>query len=241
MSAPWSSMWVAHEWRSTWGVRRSPRPDRVAVLAHHAPGPLAAEPAAPLVQEHRLGVAPPGPLLGAIGARSRPVRARRRGRRGRSGRAGRCAPWPPCRRPAAGPTSRSTSPSDRPTSSEIRSAGAVEDLEEGPVPAGHGVVADDRVEQRPRPRPRSGPWAAPRHPWRSRRRPPGRRGRGPPRPGTGAASRHRDQGPLHRRRGQALGPEVRRRRRSTSASPARRRGSRPGPGARPSSRRRSRR
>ena len=46
MSAPWSSMWVAHEWRSTCGVSRSASPARVAVLPHDAPRALPGQPAA---------------------------------------------------------------------------------------------------------------------------------------------------------------------------------------------------
>ena len=58
MSAPWSSMWVAHEWRSTCGESRSPRPTRSPAVAHDHPAALAGQAAAARVQEHRVAVAP---------------------------------------------------------------------------------------------------------------------------------------------------------------------------------------
>ena len=64
MSAPWASMWVAQEWRSTWGLTRSARPDGPGVGAHDRVGALPGQAPATGVEEHRLGVAAPPPLLG---------------------------------------------------------------------------------------------------------------------------------------------------------------------------------
>ena len=64
MSAPWSSMCVAHECRSTWGVSLPSRPDPRPPAPDHQPGALAGQPAAPPVEEHGVGVAPALPLLG---------------------------------------------------------------------------------------------------------------------------------------------------------------------------------
>ena len=63
MSAPWASMWLAQECRRTWGLTTSPRPTRSARWCDHGPGPLPAEPAPRGVEEDGLGVAAPGPAV----------------------------------------------------------------------------------------------------------------------------------------------------------------------------------
>ena len=63
MSAPRDSMWVAHEWRRTWGLTRSARSDPVGVLLDHAERPHPGEPAAADVEEDGVGVAADLPLL----------------------------------------------------------------------------------------------------------------------------------------------------------------------------------
>ena len=45
-------MWVAHEWRSTWGDRPSPRPAAAPGVAHDPPARLPGEPPAARVEEH---------------------------------------------------------------------------------------------------------------------------------------------------------------------------------------------
>ena len=221
MSAPWSSMWVAHEWRSTCGLTVVPdSPTRVAVGAHDAPRALARQPAAAGVEEHRLGVAAAGPALGlerAAAAGAEPVRQRVAAQ---GGRAARSAPWRPCRRPAPGRRRRSRSPSDSPTSSEMRM----------PVPYSTSRMARSRrcersapttgVEQRRRPRPRSAAWAAPAGPAATRRRRPGRRRpalvgeeavqRAAPRPAPGPPSPGPCRRPAARRRSARCRPRPRR-------------------------------
>ena len=93
--------------------------DPVAVLLHHQPRPCRRQPsarrsgtrprrrrAAPSASARALGRPPVEPVL------ERPPSA--------AGRAARCAPSRPCRTRAAAPPSRSTSASDSPTSSEMR-------------------------------------------------------------------------------------------------------------------------
>ena len=148
MSAPWSSMWVAHEWRSTCGLSRSPRPARLAVARARSarrPGAYSRPPrrlrntaSASPRRAHRSGAStsrPPGaelgaervageaadrhdPLLGALA--EGPDQGALGGRRRRG---------------------------YRPDQLGDAQPGAVEHLEHGPVAAGHRLVADHRGEQ----------------------------------------------------------------------------------------------
>ena len=52
---PRSSMWVAHEWRSTWGKRRPCSPARSPAGAHDEPRALSCQPSAAGVEEQRRG------------------------------------------------------------------------------------------------------------------------------------------------------------------------------------------
>ena len=120
MSAPWSSMWVAQEWRSTWGLSRPASPTRSPWRLQHVPRALAGEPAAAGVQEHRLGVATSAPLRGRERRTAPGPEPGREGPRG--GRADGHDPLlaPLAEGPQRATASRSTSPSESPTSSEIR-------------------------------------------------------------------------------------------------------------------------
>ncbi len=102
MSAPWSSMWVAQEWRSTW-ARAVAQPDGLPVAADDAPPPPAGEPPAPGVEEDGLGVTPPGPAVGhhpVPAPRAQPRRQRLPGQAA----TGTTRSLAPSRRPAAGST-----------------------------------------------------------------------------------------------------------------------------------------
>ena len=217
MSAPWSSMWVAHEWRSTCGREPSPSPTRSPYLrtipqapwrVRRPPRWLRNTASASPRRAHRSG----SMRAAARRRRARPPSASRAS--GRSARPAPCSPLPNARSSAP---SRSTSASDRPTSSEIRSAGAVEHLEDRPVP--HG-----RRRRRRRPsssRSTSSSVERLRQPAGTRRHlDVGRRvgvGAGPRRPGSGAAPA---PPPAPAPPMPAPGPRRagRRRRRSTSAS-----------------------
>ena len=93
---------------------------------------------------------------------------------------------------------------DSPTSSEMRSPGAVEHLEDGPVAPGDGVVADHGLQEAGRPRPPPAPWAAPGNPWHGDV---GRRVASRPALQRQEAVQraHRHERPLHRRGGAARG------------------------------------
>ena len=83
--------------------------------------------------------------------------------------------------------SKSMSPIDSPHASEMRAPVRVQQLEQGPVAPRDRVVADDGVEQRRRPRPRSAAWGSRPAPARPRGRPSGRRPARPRSRGSGAA------------------------------------------------------
>ena len=120
MSAPWASMWVAQEWRSTWGWTRSSMPAARALLLEHAPDALAGEPPAPGVEEHRLGVAAPGPAPGLELGPAPGTEPVVEGPPRRSGPGERDAPCPPCRAPARAPVSDPRSDRLSPASSDTR-------------------------------------------------------------------------------------------------------------------------
>ena len=62
-SAPRPSMWVAQEWRRTWGLTLSARPTRPAYFLTTPKTPDPGQPPATGVEEDRLGVAAAAPLL----------------------------------------------------------------------------------------------------------------------------------------------------------------------------------
>ena len=148
-SAPWSSMWVAQEWRSTCGLSRS-----------HEPGPRrrsAVTMAQPAWRDRR----PPRWLRNTASAS--PRRAQRAGARAGGGRTAPASRPPrPARADPTG-TMRSFAPLPKTRTSALvgvevaerqpaqladAHARAVEQLEDGAVPTVDGVVADHGVEQR---------------------------------------------------------------------------------------------
>ena len=114
---------------------------------HHHPGSLAREPAAPAVQEHRLGVVPPRP---AFGFQLRPT--------GRTEPVHQGGHRVPAHRDDAllGPLAEGTQETSvevevgHGQAHQLRDAqpGAVQHLEDGPVSPGHGVGALHPAEQR---------------------------------------------------------------------------------------------
>ena len=134
--------------------------DPVAVAAHDPPRALAGQPPAAAVEEHRLGVAAPGPPGRRHGPR--PPGASQAGRASRAkrptGTTRSLAPLPNAR---TTPSSSARSPRDRPTELRDAHAGAVERPPAGPGPAGPRGRRRRRRRAAGSPRPRSAPWAGP--------------------------------------------------------------------------------
>ena len=92
----------------------------LGAVPHRGPGPLPAEPAAPDVEEHRLGVAAPGPPgRGHPRPTGGPEPALER-RRGPGPPKGTSRSFDPLPNRLTSPSSRLSSPSERPTASEMR-------------------------------------------------------------------------------------------------------------------------
>ena len=156
-SAPPSSRWVANECRSVCGEISSRDAGPLGGRPQHRPGALPRQPAAAGVEEQRRRAAP--------GRRPRAPAGRGRGRPSTASRAyeptGTTRSLPPLPRSRTVPASRSRSSTSRPTASEIRAPGAVEQLQQRPVAQRpRGVVRPGGDQQAPRPRRPRSPWAA---------------------------------------------------------------------------------